>query len=204
MAASAFKLKRRQRWPGLAARSPGGVRFRTEAGRGVRRSWLQAPRRRHLASRAPRRCLFKELQTMTVASVMTGNPAVCTPDSKLSDVARMMLDHDCGQIPVVQDLASRKLTGVITDRDIAIRVVAKGSNSAEARASDCMSTPCISVTPETSLEACCEAMENNKIRRVPVVDGAGAVVGIVSLADVVQNAKAATTAEVVKQVSSGT
>lgn len=140
---------------------------------------------------------------MTVASVMTANPACCTPDSPLSEVARLMLENDCGQIPVVQDMTSRKLAGVVTDRDIAIRVVAKGLNSAEARAADCMSTPGISVTAETSLDECCTAMEHNKIRRVPVVDDAGAVVGIVALADVVQNARSATTAAVVKEVSTG-
>lgn len=138
---------------------------------------------------------------MTVASVMTDKPACCTPNSSLTEVARLMVDHDCGQIPVVEDLVTRKLAGVITDRDIATRIVAQGRNSAEARAADCMSTPCIAVTAETSLEQCCEAMEINKIRRVPVVDGKGSVIGIVSLADVVRNAKASTTAAVVKEVS---
>ena len=138
---------------------------------------------------------------MTVASVMTDKPACCTPNSSLTEVARLMVDHDCGQIPVVEDLVTRKLAGVITDRDIATRIVAQGRNSAEARAADCMSTPCIAVTAETSLEQCCEAMETNKIRRVPVVDGKGSVIGIVSLADVVRNAKAATSAALVKEVS---
>lgn len=138
---------------------------------------------------------------MTVASVMTDKPACCTPNSSLTEVARLMVDHDCGQIPVVEDLVTRKLAGVITDRDIATRIVAQGRNSAEARAADCMSTPCIAVTAETSLEQCCEAMETNKIRRVPVVDGKGSVIGIVSLADVVRNAKASTSAALVKEVS---
>lgn len=138
---------------------------------------------------------------MTVASVMTEAPACCTPASPLQEVARMMVDNDCGQIPVVDDLQSRKLAGVITDRDIATRIVAEGRNSQEARAGDCMSSPCITVTPETSLQSCCELMENNKIRRVPVVDETGSVIGIVSLADVARSANAATTVSVVKEVS---
>ena len=138
---------------------------------------------------------------MTVASVMTETPACCTPKTKLSEVARMMVDNDCGQIPVVEDFETRKLAGVITDRDIATRIVAQGHNSAETHACDCMTTPCITVTASTSLQDCCELMETNKIRRVPVIDEKGAVVGIVSLADIVRNANAAATAAVVKQVS---
>ena len=139
---------------------------------------------------------------MTVASVMTENPACCTPNSSLTEVARLMVDNDCGEIPVVEDMMSRKLAGVITDRDIATRIVAAGKNSADAKACDCMTTPCVSVKPDTSLDSCCEVMETNKIRRVPVVDDLGGVVGIVSLADVVRNANASTTAAVVKEVSS--
>ncbi|MGH8050170.1 MAG: CBS domain-containing protein, partial [Arenimonas sp.] len=129
-------------------------------------------------------------------------PVCCTEKSSLVEVARMMVDNDCGQIPVVQNMATRKLAGVITDRDIATRIVAKGLNSAEAYASDCMSSPCITVTSEASIQSCCELMEANKIRRVPVVNAEGEVIGIVSLADVARHANASTTAAVVKEVSS--
>ena len=138
---------------------------------------------------------------MTVSTVMTKNPACCTPRTSLTEVASLMVSNDCGEIPVVEDMDSRKLAGVITDRDIAVRIVAQGKNSAEACATDCMTTNCVTVTPDTSLEECCEVMESNKIRRVPVLDEKGGVIGIVSLADVVRTAKASTTAAVVKEVS---
>lgn len=138
---------------------------------------------------------------MTVATVMTEAPACCTPTSSLTEVARLMVDNDCGEIPVVEDLSSRKLAGVITDRDIATRIVATGRNTAQACACDCMTAPAVSVTPDTSLEECCDLMETHQIRRVPVVDDDGSVVGIVSLADVVRNASTATTVAVVKEVS---
>ena len=138
---------------------------------------------------------------MSVASVMTDNPACCTPNSSLTEVARLMVDNDCGEIPVVEDMMSRKLAGVITDRDIATRVVAQGRNTADAKASDCMTTPAIAVTADTSLEDCCEVMESAKIRRVPVIDDKGGVIGIVSLADVVRSANASTSQSVVKEVS---
>jgi CBS domain-containing protein len=140
---------------------------------------------------------------MTVATVMTACPACCTPSSSLTEVARLMVDNDCGEIPVVEDMQSRKLAGVVTDRDIATRVVAAGRNSAESCAMDCMTSPAISVGPDTSLKECCELMETHQIRRVPVVDEQGGVVGIVSLADVVRNANSSTTVAVVKEVSSG-
>jgi CBS domain-containing protein len=140
-------------------------------------------------------------QIMTVATVMTESPACCTPNSSLTEVARLMVDNDCGEIPVVEDLRDLKLTGVVTDRDIATRIVAAGRNSAQACACDCMTAPCVSVYPETSLQDCCEVMEANQIRRVPVVDEAGSVVGIVSLADIARNASSAVTVAVVKEVS---
>lgn len=140
---------------------------------------------------------------MTVANAMTKTPACCTPGSSLTDVARMMIENDCGQIPVVEDLTTRKLAGVITDRDIAVRIVAENRNPAEVKAGDCMTAPCISVSAETSLQDCCGLMESNKIRRLPVIDGEGAVVGIVSLADVARVASAGASAEVLKQVSAG-
>jgi CBS domain-containing protein len=138
---------------------------------------------------------------MTVASVMTKKPACCTPKSTLTEVARMMIDNDCGQIPVVEDLTSNKLSGVVTDRDIATRIVAEGKNSADACACDCMSTPCVSVTDDSSLKSCCEMMETHKIRRMPVVDQQGSLVGIISLADIVRHTNDETTASLIKQVS---
>ena len=139
---------------------------------------------------------------MTVQTVMTQNPACCTPSSSVTDVARLMVENDCGEIPVVEDMASRKLAGVITDRDIATRIVATGRNSADAKASDCMTTPVVAVKADASLDECCEVMESNKIRRVPVVDERGGVIGIVALADIVRSARPNETAAVVKGVSS--
>lgn len=138
---------------------------------------------------------------MTVASAMTKTPACCTPESSLIDVAHMMVDNDCGQIPVVEELTQRKLIGVITDRDIAVRIVAEGRDPAETKARDCMTKPGVSVTKGTSLRECCKIMESNKVRRLPVIDEKGGVVGIVSLADVSRVASAMTSAAVLKQVS---
>jgi CBS domain-containing protein len=138
---------------------------------------------------------------MNVQTLMTANPAVCTSDMPVRDVAKMMLDHDCGQIPVVDNIASRRAVGVVTDRDIATRVVATGKDLSKTTAGDCMSAPCISVGTDTSLRDCCLTMESNKIRRVPVVDANGSVRGILSLADVARGGGDAATIAVVKEVS---
>ena len=141
---------------------------------------------------------------MQVKDVMTPDPACCTPDTTLRRVAEMMVEHDCGEIPVVEDMASMKPVGVVTDRDITCRAVAKGLNPLTLTASDCMTTPCVSVTPDTSLDECCRVLEEKQIRRVPVVDGGGACCGIVALADIARHARKRETAEVVREVSEPT
>ena len=136
---------------------------------------------------------------MTVVSVMTPNPACCTTSTPLRDVARMMRDHDCGQIPVVDE--SQRPVGVVTDRDIAVRVVAEGRDAHAATAGDAMSKPVRTVTTETSLTDCVCLMEAEQVRRVPVVDAEGKLAGIVSIADLALAGKREATAEVVREVS---
>jgi CBS domain-containing protein len=138
---------------------------------------------------------------MSVQSIMTPNPACCTVSTPLQDVAKLMLDNDCGQIPVVAGDGSRTPIGGVTDRDIVVRLVAQGSNPVGATARDAMSTPCVTVTCDTSVKECCEVMEASQIRRVPVVDAQGDLCGIVALADVAMSGQDAKTVEVVKEVS---
>jgi CBS domain-containing protein len=138
---------------------------------------------------------------MQVKDVMTPDPACCTPDSTLRRAAEMMVEYDCGEIPVVMNVASMLPVGVITDRDITCRTVARGLNPLTMKVADCMTTPCVTVMLDTSLEECCRIMEENQIRRVPVVDAAGDCCGIVALADIARHAAKRDTAEVVKEVS---
>ena len=138
---------------------------------------------------------------MDVKTVMTPDPACCTPQTRLADVAKMMLDNDCGEIPVVADKETRKPVGVITDRDIVVRTLAKGVDPTQKCVGDCMTSPAVTVTPDMSLVECCDVMEKEQIRRVPVIGSDGRLCGIVSLADVAMHAGRRTTAEVVKEVS---
>jgi CBS domain-containing protein len=138
---------------------------------------------------------------MQVKDVMTPDPACCTADTSLQEVAKLMVDHDCGEIPVVDSKETKQPIGVITDRDIVCRSVAKGTNPLDLTAADCMSKPCITVTPEMSIEECGNILEANKIRRVPVVDVSGSCCGIIALADIALRAGENVTSEVVKEVS---
>jgi len=138
---------------------------------------------------------------MEVREIMTREPACCTPETKLQDVARMMVDQDCGGIPVVESKSSRKPIGVVTDRDITTRAVATGKNPAELAARDCMSTSVVTVTPETEVESCCQLLEKHQVRRVPVVDQRGQLCGMVSQADIAKHASGRDTAEVVRSIS---
>ena len=141
---------------------------------------------------------------MNVKEVMTKSPECCTADTGLQDVAKMMVDHDCGCIPVVDDPESKMPIGMITDRDITCRVVAQGRNPLDLNAGDAMTASVVSVTPETSLEECLNLMEESQIRRIAVVDNTGCICGIVSQADVATKTDPGKTAEVVQQVSRAT
>ena len=138
---------------------------------------------------------------MRIEDVMTRNPACCTPETGLREVAMMMVEHDCGQIPLVRSTDDPKLLGVVTDRDIVSRLVARGRNPLEMQAETCMSQPVITVRTDASVEDCIRLMETHRIRRVPVVDGEGLMRGIVSQADIAQHAPHASTGELVKEVS---
>jgi CBS domain-containing protein len=143
----------------------------------------------------------EEENTMRVADIMTRNVTCCAPDMNLRDVARLMVELDCGAVPVVDEMRSKRPIGIVTDRDITCKAVARGKNPLEMQAKDVMSEGCVTVTAETSLDDCCAKMEENQIRRIVVVDKDGACCGIVAQADVAIEAPAHDTAEVVKRVS---
>lgn len=140
---------------------------------------------------------------MNVKEVMTKDPACCTAETPLREVAKMMVDNDCGCIPVVDSEETKKPVGMITDRDITVRTVAEGKNPLDLTASDAMTVNAMTVTPETSIEECCNIMEEYQIRRVAVVDKNGACCGMIAQADIAIKADDSKTAEMVQEVSRG-
>lgn len=138
---------------------------------------------------------------MDVRSVMTTNPTCCTPDTPLKQIAKLMKEHDCGEIPIVASLDTKNPIGVITDRDIAIRTLAEGKNPLDLTANDAMTTPAVTVKADASLADAIELMESKQIRRIPVVDDQGKLTGILSQADLALHTREELTGEVVKEVS---
>lgn len=131
---------------------------------------------------------------MKAKELMTTEPACCTPESTLREAARLMREHDCGCIPVVEG-DSRRLVGVLTDRDITCRCVAEGG-SADTRVREIMSTDPQICHPDDDVAAVEQIMMQARVRRVPVVDAQGNCVGIIAQADLALHDKAASDSEI--------
>jgi CBS domain-containing protein len=123
---------------------------------------------------------------MQAQELMTRDPACCTPEDSAQKAAELMSQHDCGAIPVVEDEQSRHLCGMITDRDIAVRGVARG-RGAETRVADLMTHDvecCPANADVTELE---RLMTERQVRRVPIIDADGQLIGIVAQADLARS-----------------
>ena len=136
---------------------------------------------------------------MKVQDVMTPNPRTVSPEDPIQLAAQIMRDEDTGVVPVVED---GRVTGVITDRDIAIRAVAEGDF--ECTVDDIVSDDVICATPEMSTAEAAELMAEHQIRRLPVVDEGENLVGIVSIGDLaVKEGKDSRTGDTLEDISEG-
>jgi CBS domain-containing protein len=138
----------------------------------------------------------------TASDVMTPDPICCALDTALGDVAKLMVQHNCGELPVAD--ADGQLVGVVTDRDIVCRVLAAGKNPLEHTVQDCVSQPVISVSPDATLHEVMTTMERHQIRRVPVADERDRCIGIIALADLAWEGERKEVAVLVREVSRDT
>jgi CBS domain-containing protein len=138
---------------------------------------------------------------MKVDNVMTRNPTCCVPSDSIIAVAQNMLDRGIGAIPVVSDQNSRKLIGIITDRDIVTRVVAQSANLRRVRAEDVMTKYPLHCRPDEPLSRCEEIMQREQVRRVPVIDSNERCVGIVAQADIARHAGAESVKKTLQAIS---
>jgi CBS domain-containing protein len=115
--------------------------------------------------------------------VMTREPACCQPTDSLVSVAELMKTQDVGAVPVV-DGAGRKLVGMVTDRDIVVKGLAAGRSADQATVRDVMSTDLVTCREDDDVDEAVSRMSSRKIRRVPIVDGNGALQGIIAQADI--------------------
>ncbi len=131
--------------------------------------------------------------------VMTPDPACCSPNTMLDQVAKMMVQNDCGEIPII-DTANRPI-GVVTDRDMVCRVVAEGKNPSGHTAESAMTRSVVTVPSNAKLDDVISTMAVNQIRRVLVVDDGGCCAGIIAQADIASEVPARQAAELVREVS---
>lgn len=132
-----------------------------------------------------------------VREVMTSNPATVRPDASVVEAARSMASEDVGSLPVVE---GDRLVGVVTDRDIAVRVVAQGKDAGATTVGEIASKDPVTVNPDGGLDEALQEMARNQVRRIPVVEG-DRLVGIVAQADVAREAGDAKTGRVVEEIS---
>lgn len=135
---------------------------------------------------------------MFVSDLMTSQTFSVEQGADIVQVARLMLEHDIGAVPV---LAGGQPVGIITDRDIVIRSLGKGEDPVGHSVEDYMTPSIVTVTPETALEDCLNLMEEHQIRRMLVVDADGQLCGIVAQADIALQARDREKAELLEKVS---
>lgn len=138
----------------------------------------------------------------TCGDVMTADPVCCLGSDSVDKVAQMMRTEDVGPMPVVDNFQTRKLVGIVTDRDLAMKVVAEGRDNHMTRVRDVMTHDVATCHPEDDLQKALDAMATHQVRRIPVVDKNNAIVGIIAQADIAtRQENPVKTSEVVEEIS---
>jgi len=139
------------------------------------------------------------------SEVMTRDPICCLSTDTASKAAQLMRVVDVGSIPVVEDEQTLKLVGIVTDRDLAMRVVADGRSANLTRVADVMSHEIITCRASDDLQKAVDAMSLHQLRRIPVIDDDHRIVGIISQADIATRVeRSEEIAEMVKEISQPT
>ena len=143
---------------------------------------------------------------MKIKHVMTKDPTCCVTSDTGERAAKIMRDEDTGVVPIIENEQSRKVIGIVTDRDLCMNVVAEGRDPRATQVHEAMTTTVVSCSPQDSVDKATELMRENQIRRIPVVDEQQRLVGIVAMADIVGRANVRTTEthETLKTVSAPT
>jgi len=134
----------------------------------------------------------------SVQDVMTSNPTGIDAGSSVVEAARIMKQEDVGIVPIVED---GRLVGTVTDRDIAVRVVAEGKDPQSVSVRELASTDLVTIDPQQDLDEALRLMASHQVRRLPVVEKDGRLVGIVAQADVAREADDKKTGDLVENIS---
>jgi CBS domain-containing protein len=139
---------------------------------------------------------------MKCTDVMTTEIFCCLPTDSVEEVASVMQSEDVGPVPIVDDLEKRQLVGIVTDRDIVLRAVASGLDARSTRAGDVMTRQVVTCEAGDAIQTALDAMARHQVRRLPIVDKKGRLVGIISQADVATRLnESEKVAEVVEEIS---
>ena len=141
-----------------------------------------------------------------IQDVMTMNPDWCLPESSTMEAGRIMKEADVGIVPVVDSESGRKVVGVVTDRDLCLAVVATGKQPDSVRVREAMTSQVVACHPDDDIRNAIHLMQGNQVRRIPVVDREGMLQGMISTADIVQQAELSpnVTHETMKEVTKPT
>ena len=139
---------------------------------------------------------------MKCREIMTKDPVCCLPGDTVDKAALLMKTEEVGPIPVVTDQQTKRLVGIITDRDLAVKVVAEALDARTTTVEEVMTTGVIACHADDDLRKALGAMEDHQVRRIPVVDDGDHIIGIIAQADIATRVKQPErTAEVVKEIS---
>lgn len=133
-----------------------------------------------------------------ITELMTANPCTIDADKSVAYAAKMMRDEDVGLAPIVE---GDRLVGTVTDRDIAIRVVAEGKDPESTKVRDVASTQLVTIDPQQDLDEALRLMAQHQVRRLPVVEEDGRLVGVVAQADIARAGEDRKTGELVEEIS---
>lgn len=118
------------------------------------------------------------------SEIMTPDPVSCEPNDPIKKAAKIMKQHDVGAVPVVESQASKRVTGIVTDRDIVVKVVAEDRSVEQATVRDAMTSSLVACRLDDDVEQALRLMAERQVRRMPVVDDAGRLRGIIAQADI--------------------
>ena len=136
------------------------------------------------------------------SEVMTNNPVCCLPNDTVANVAELMNSGNIGSIPVIENEQTKKLIGIVTDRDLTLKIVAKGLDAKSTKVETVMTRKVVTCRADDDLQKALDVMAENQLRRIPVVDADNKIMGIIAQADVATRIdQPEKTAEMVKEIS---
>ena len=136
------------------------------------------------------------------SDVMTKNPICCLPNDMAAKAAELMKSNNIGSVPVIENEQTRKLVGIVTDRDLTLKIVADGLDAKSTKVDAVMTRKVVTCHADDDLQKALDAMAEHQLRRIPVVDNDNKILGIIAQADVATRVdQPEKTAEMVKEIS---